>query len=118
MSVGKADTLSETAFDTARREAYEEIGLSLDDSKPSRSFRIEHLCQLPTNLAKTGLAVRPCVAFLHSADETEQRVSIEESLMPRLDAKEVAAVFSAPFRNFLRESDNSSKSAPLWYEGD
>ena len=90
--------MSETPFETARREAYEEIGLPLDDAKLPQPYRIEHLCQLPAYLARTELVVHPCVALLHSANETKQHASVEESMMPRLDAKEVAAVFSAPFR--------------------
>jgi hypothetical protein len=44
-------------------------------------------------------------------------------MMPRLDAKEVAAVFSAPFSNFLRSTDESPRPGepPLppghWYDG-
>jgi coenzyme A diphosphatase NUDT7 len=42
--------------------------------------------------------------------------------MPRLDAKEVAAVFSAPFHNFLKAEDEPPAGGrPLppgkWYEG-
>ncbi|OCK80698.1 NUDIX domain-containing protein [Lepidopterella palustris CBS 459.81] len=113
---GKADFLSETPFATARREAYEEIGLPLLDSKLPPPFRVEHLCQLPTHLAKTELGVRPCVAFLSpssSPSATSSQTaypssaipSVETTLIPRLDAKEVAAVFTAPFHNFLRERD-------------
>lgn len=103
---GKADSLEETPFEIARREAWEEIGLPRDDSKIPHPFRIEHLCQLPFSLAKTALAVRPCVAFLRSDDKSgNQAASVEESMIPRLDAKEVAAVFSAPFHNFLKEKD-------------
>ena len=97
---GKADNLTETPFQIARREAYEEIGLPMDDARLPKPFRIEHLCRLPFNLAKTELAVAPCVAFLHSDGG-----SVEEQMIPRLDAKEVAAVFSAPFHNFLRSHD-------------
>jgi hypothetical protein len=101
----------------ARREAWEEIGLPLDDSKLPAPFRIEHLCYLPMNLARTELVVRPCVALLHtdsssssdnhnpSSSSSLARPTAEETLIPRLDAKEVAAVFSAPFHNFLKASD-------------
>ncbi|KAI9813106.1 MAG: hypothetical protein M1827_004326 [Pycnora praestabilis] len=103
---GKADFLAETPFQTARREAHEEIGLPRDDNKLLPPFRVEHICELPTNLAKTELGVRPCVAFLHSGDSAgKDGADVEESLIPRLDAKEVAAVFSAPFHNFLKEKD-------------
>ncbi|TAQ89709.1 hypothetical protein B7494_g1978 [Chlorociboria aeruginascens] len=121
---GKADTLEETPFQIARREACEEIGLPRDDSKIPPPFRIEHLCQLPFSLAKTALVVRPCVAFLHSDDHSGSRASsVEESMIPRLDAKEVAAVFSAPFHNFLREEDEVKDGDDVtgetkdWYNG-
>jgi coenzyme A diphosphatase NUDT7 len=69
----------------------------------------------------TALAVRPCVAFLHS-DNTggSSAASVEKSMIPRLDAKEVAAVFSAPFHNFLiphDETPEGQKAAGQWYEG-
>ncbi|KAL2144414.1 hypothetical protein VTI28DRAFT_9151 [Corynascus sepedonium] len=155
---GKADTLQETPYQIARREAWEEIGLPLDDTKLPSPFRIEHLCYLPMNLARTELVVRPCVALLHTGDTpitnpgpntsnssssaatatttttaapASPTPTVEESLIPRLDAKEVAAVFSAPFHNFLRATDevppsSSSSSKQLdqkklppgpWYEG-
>lgn len=115
---GKADTTTETPFHIARREAYEEIGLPMDDAKIIKPFRIEHLCQLPFNLAKTELAVAPCVAFLHS-----DGASVEEGMIPRLDAKEVAAVFSAPFHNFLKAEDEALNGEVVpgnkkdWYKG-
>ncbi|OGE54348.1 hypothetical protein PENARI_c006G11476 [Penicillium arizonense] len=101
---GRADTLQETPFQTARREASEEIGLPEDEGGPSilPPFRVEHLCELPANLAKTELVVRPCVALLHGYDPvTGLEADPEVSLIPKLDAREVAAVFTAPFRDFL-----------------
>ena len=82
-------------------------------------FHVEQICELPHNLARTELVVRPCVAFLHSGSENAQ-----ESLIPRLDAAEVAAVFSAPFHNFLRTEDEIKDGDLLigdpsdWYEGE
>ncbi|KAL8370722.1 hypothetical protein RB595_000873 [Gaeumannomyces hyphopodioides] len=129
---GKADTIEETPYQVARREAWEEIGLPMDDSKIPAPFTIEQLCYLPHSLARTGLVVRPCVAFLHAAGPAGGEVpTADESLMPRLDAKEVAAVFSAPFHNFLRAADESPPAAAAaaataspatappgrWYEG-
>lgn len=86
-------------------------------------FRVEHICQLPLSLARTELGVRPCVAFLHSGEDAG--VDVERTLMPRLDAKEVAAVFTAPFHNFLRskdelldgESQSDDPDRSDWYEG-
>lgn len=122
---GKADSLEESPFEIARREAWEEIGLPNDESKLPKPFRIEHLAELPFNLARTALAVRPCVAFLHSEGESGQdKASVEETMMPRLDAKEVAAVFSAPFHNFLRTTDEPRPGETIpgkptdWYNGE
>jgi len=48
---------------------------------------------------------------------------VEESMIPRLDAKEVAAVFSAPFHNFLKPEDEVSEGEKVpgerkdWYNG-
>ncbi|KUI60010.1 Peroxisomal coenzyme A diphosphatase 1, peroxisomal [Cytospora mali] len=103
---------------SARREAWEEIGLPIDDTKIPKPFRIEHLCYLPHSLAKTELAVRPCVALLHSSDPAAAEAA--------LDAKEVAAVFSGPLHNFLLAEDEvtpgeegGKKVLPKgqWYEG-
>ena len=61
-------------------------------------------------MAKTELGVRPCVAFLSANDVQDKHgrpIDVETMLIPRLDAKEVAAVFSAPLHNFLRATDES-----------
>ncbi|KAK0763163.1 hypothetical protein N5P37_004148, partial [Trichoderma harzianum] len=121
---GKADSKEETPYQIARREAYEEIGLPMDDSRISKPFRIEQLCNLPPSLARTHLVVTPCVAFLH-ADRTSPDsppALVEDSMIPRLDAREVAAVFSAPFYNFLKEKDLPPRHGETlppghWYEG-
>ena len=119
---GKAEE-SESPVQTARREAWEEIGLPADDEKLPHPFRVEHLCELPSNLARTELVVRPCVAFLHSYnDKSGADAPVDETLIPRLDAKEVSAVFSAPFHNFLLDHDESSNEKlpgkpSDWYRG-
>ncbi|KAK4231759.1 putative peroxisomal coenzyme A diphosphatase precursor [Podospora fimiseda] len=128
---GKADSKEESPYQIARREAWEEIGLPMDDNKIPAPFRIEHLCYLPMNLARTELVVRPCVALLHtneppvpvseaiSSNNNSSLPTAEQSLIPRLDPKEVAAVFSAPFHNFLRMHDETPAPLPEgnWYEG-
>ena len=73
---------------------------------------IEELCQMPCNLARTELGVRPCIAYIspnpaYAWPKDKPIPSAEEALLPRLDAREVAAVFSAPFHNFLKETDES-----------
>ncbi|KAG6107404.1 hypothetical protein E4U14_004167 [Claviceps sp. LM454 group G7] len=121
---GKADSKDETPYQIARREAFEEIGLPMDDMLLPKPFRIEPLCFLPPSLARTHLVVIPCVAFLH-ADKPDDNLPaplVDESLIPRLDAREVAAVFSAPFYNFLKAGDlppRPGQELPPgpWYEG-
>ncbi|CAI7574952.1 unnamed protein product [Penicillium glandicola] len=107
---GRAEN-TETAFQTARREASEEIGLPDINQKLPPPFSVEHLCELPANLARTEVVVRPCVALLHGYDPlSELNADPEVSLIPILDTREVEAVFTAPFRDFLIEQGE-------WYRG-
>ena len=134
---GKADTLNESPFETARREAQEEIGLP-PDYLPS-PYRLEHLCELPSHLAVTELGVRPCVAFLHtegsinasSSSSTPSPSNLDssknpgatdavtgESLIPNLNATEVAAVFSCPFHRFISSiTEQTQVESPIKYQG-
>ena len=108
---------------TARREAYEEIGLPMSDHKLPPGYSVEHLTELPANLAMTELGVRPCVAYLKAPDASSrnQNPDVASDILPRLDAREVAAVFTAPFYNFLREKDVDpevrSSTPGDWYKG-
>ena len=134
---GKADTLTESPFETARREAQEEIGLPADHLPPP--YRVEHLCELPSHLAVTELGVRPCVAFLHTdgsintngSSSASVRSSADsnskpgdagavtgESLIPNLNATEVAAVFSCPFHRFISsQTEQIQAESPIKYRG-
>jgi 8-oxo-dGTP pyrophosphatase MutT (NUDIX family) len=115
---GKAESLAESPAETARREAFEEIGLPLSDDAFPPPFRIHHLCQMPMNLARTEIGVRPVIAWIEavapltgSAGAWPPRLpTAEDVLIPRLDAKEVAAVFTAPFEAFL--SRNAGEDEP------
>jgi hypothetical protein len=155
--------LNETPTQTARREAFEEIGLPLLDSQLPKPFKIHQLCQLPLNLAVTQLGVRPCVAWIEADPElvpsssslsamnrhaalaevsgrltrsmttqaapldTDGLPNVEDVLIPRLDAKEVAAVFTAPFESFLKthipdptppeSHDAGPHDSSTWYTG-
>ncbi len=100
---GKSET-GESPFETARREAYEEIGLPQENSRLPGSYELEHLTQLPTSLSKNLLGVRPCVAFLSARGEEVER------LIPNLNPKEVDAIFTAPFGGFLETRTD-------WYQG-
>lgn len=75
---------------------------------------MEHLCEFPANLAKTEVVVRPCVAFLHGYDPAWGTADPEVSLIPILDAREVEAVFTAPFKDFLR---GNVQNGHEWYRG-
>lgn len=88
---------------TARREAEEEIGLPSDDEQLPSGYTVEKLAELPANLAMTELGVMPCVAWLRSLSKD---ADIAKDLLPRLDAREVAAVFTAPFEQFLKQRDD------------
>ena len=114
---GKADAEDEQPFQTARREAFEEIGLPTAHVPPP--FEVEHLCELPTFLSKTQLGVRPCVAFL-STGERKTDIDAEESLIPQLNAKEVAAIFTAPFQRFVltaHGAETGSRDSGIRYQG-
>lgn len=105
---GKADTLHETPFQTARREAFEEIGLPQNDTELPPGYTVEHLTELPSNLAMTELGVRPCVAFLRTPAPSPQHglnPDATRDILPKLDPREVEAVFTANFMNFLYERD-------------
>jgi 8-oxo-dGTP pyrophosphatase MutT (NUDIX family) len=111
---GKADGENESAWATARREADEEIGLPQSNDKLlPRGYTLEPLTELPMNLAMTELGVRPCVAWL-KADNPHADVT--RDLLPKLDAREVAAVFTAPFEQFLKQSDHAVQEGE-WYKG-
>lgn len=129
---GKADALTESPWETARREAFEEIGLPMSDDKLPSGYTVEHLTELPANLAMTELGVRPCVAWLrHKIQEQEQASAKRDwqegdpdpskDLLPKMDAKEVAAMFTAPFSNFLSCLDENVKDRTevegSWYKG-
>lgn len=120
---GKADTLSESPFTIARREAHEEIGLPTTSSALPPGYTLEHLTELPANLAMTELGVRPCVAYLRTPQPSPANKNPDASrdILPKLDRREVAAVFTAPFYNFLREKDldpaEGKRVGGEWYKG-
>jgi hypothetical protein len=58
--------------------------------------------------------VRPCIAYLHTGEEQGSQSEVEDKLIPQLNAKEVAAIFSAPFQKFLSEGKGEEKK---WYRG-
>lgn len=117
---GKADSVNESAWATARREAEEEIGLPREDYGLGK-WTLEPLAELPANLAVTELGVRPCVGFLKPRDGNEEELDPARDLLPRLDAREVECVFTAPFEGFLMEEDEDERIRKTvegkWYQG-
>ncbi|CAI6284037.1 unnamed protein product [Periconia digitata] len=78
---------------TARREAFEEIGLPV---LPCIAF----LC--PSSMSSTSTSETAHDPGGNSINNTPPPTSeVEDKMIPRLDPKEVAAVFTAPFHNFL-----------------
>ncbi|KZP09940.1 hypothetical protein FIBSPDRAFT_759195 [Athelia psychrophila] len=81
---GKVEPGDRTIEDTARREAFEEIGLPIDSRK------VPLLCVLPPFLARNALIVTPVVVLV-----------LDTSLHPILAPAEVASIFSHPLHAFL-----------------
>ncbi|KAK7696103.1 hypothetical protein QCA50_000746 [Cerrena zonata] len=71
---------------TARREAYEEIGLPLDRQK------VPLLCILEPFLAATQVIVTPVVVLV-----------LDNTIRPLLNSQEVTSVFSHPLASFLSD---------------
>lgn len=80
---GKVDPTDKSLEDTARREAFEEIGLPRDPEK------VPLLCVLEPFLA-AELIVTPVVVLI-----------LDKTLQPILNASEVASLFSHPLVSFL-----------------
>nr|GAT43726.1 predicted protein [Mycena chlorophos] len=81
---GKVEKRDRTIEDTARREAFEEIGLPLD------RLKVPLLCVLEPFLASNNLVVTPVVVLI-----------LDNTLRPILNTAEVASLFSHPLSGFL-----------------
>ncbi|OLL21710.1 Nudix hydrolase 15, mitochondrial, partial [Neolecta irregularis DAH-3] len=86
---GKADG-GEGVWSTARREAFEEIGLPVSIGAP---LHIEQLTTLAPHLSRTHIVVTPCIAYLSSI--------LSDGVIRVLDPKEVGDIFTVPFEMFL-----------------
>lgn len=81
---------------TARREAFEEIGL------PISRDSVRHMCTLPPFLSRTSpLLVTPIVCFL-----------LDPSLKPNLNPSEVSNIFSHPLHSFLTDAPPAPHYVP------
>jgi len=81
---GKVEPSDKTLEDTARREAFEEIGLPRDRNK------VPLLCVLEPFMASNHLIVTPVVVLI-----------LDNTLQPILNAAEVTSLFSHPLASFL-----------------
>ncbi|KAJ7642346.1 NUDIX hydrolase domain-like protein [Mycena polygramma] len=84
---GKVDPEDRTIEETARREAFEEIGL------PRDKLKVPLLCVLEPFLASNHLIVTPVVVLI-----------LDNTLRPILNKAEVASLFSHPLASFLSSS--------------
>lgn len=95
----------------------------MSDNRLPPGYTVEHLTELPANLAMTELGVRPCVAYLKAPAPSAQNEDPDSArdILPKLDAREVAAVFTAPFYNFLQDKDIDEETRNTvegeWYKG-
>lgn len=99
---GKSENGLESEFQCARRETEEEIGISRHNNilKNNFGFTLDELKTLPSYLARTFLAVAPCVGYINWCEDvktTERRIS---NLV--LNPGESASIFSVPLRDFLQ----------------
>lgn len=99
---GKADNGLESEFQCARREMDEEIGISRHNNylQSNFGFVLDELKTLPAYLARTFLAVAPCVGYINWHENVEQTERRLRNLV--LNPGESASVFSVPLRDFLQ----------------
>jgi 8-oxo-dGTP pyrophosphatase MutT (NUDIX family) len=99
---GKADNGLESEFQCARREMDEEIGISRNNSylKNKFGFTLDELKTLPAYLARTFLAVAPCIGYINWHEDVEHTERRLRNLV--LNPGESASVFSVPLRDFLQ----------------
>lgn len=84
---GKVEPQDITVEDTARREAFEEIGLI-----PDRE-RVPLLCVMESFLAGNQMVVTPVVVLI-----------LDKTIQPSLNEPEVTSIFSQPLASFLASS--------------
>ncbi|EUC59704.1 rhomboid domain protein [Rhizoctonia solani AG-3 Rhs1AP] len=88
---GRMEPKDRSIEDTARREAYEEVGLPIDKR------RLKLLCTLEPFLSGNNLIVTPVVVLIK-----------DQSLKPKLNAPEVDLLFTHPLRALLYEDPPAS----------
>lgn len=99
---GKADNGLESEFQCARREMEEEIGISRHNSflLKQYGFVIDELMTLPAYLARTFLAVAPCIGYINWKEDIHLKDRWLRDLV--LNPGESSSIFSVPLRDFLQ----------------
>lgn len=97
---GRCDGPNEGPWETALREAKEEIGFDPDN------FEFEKLCKLPCFLSRNLLVVRPCVCFVQRRETNENRKMSLAEISPEINQEEVTATLSTKLKNFINPSTN------------
>ncbi|KAF9235228.1 NUDIX hydrolase domain-like protein, partial [Melanogaster broomeanus] len=92
---GKVDPQDVTVEGTARREAFEEIGL------PEDKERVPLLCVMEPHIAGNQMVVTPVVVLI-----------LDKTLQPNLNSSEVTSIFSQPLASFLSSTPHG-RSADL-----
>lgn len=107
---GKADNGLESEFQCARREMDEEIGISRHNAylQSEFGFALDELKTLPSYLARTFLAVAPCVGYVNWKEDVEHTERRLRNLV--LNPGESASVFSVPLRDFLQPKSERFQS--------
>ncbi|KAG0672824.1 hypothetical protein C6P40_003291 [Pichia californica] len=111
---GKSENGLESEFQCARREMDEEIGLSRHNQilKKDFGFIMDELKVLPSYLARTFLAVAPCIGYINWCEDVKQTERRIGNLV--LNPGESASIFSVPLRDFLQpKTDNFQLSECL-----
>lgn len=100
---GKADNGLESEWQVARREMFEEIGISESNQylKENYGFVIDHITTLPCYLSRTFSAVKPCIGFMNFDNPEISEVELIHNLKLSVNPGESSSVFSCPLKDFL-----------------
>lgn len=106
---GKCDANTETGWETALREADEEIGFKWQ----AWGDRFHKLCQMPVFLSRNKMLVLPCVAYLSGDGITLDQVATEFSI------DEVAGAYTVDivglYEKLHIETERVLKLGNTWY---
>lgn len=88
---GRCDSSEEGPWETALREAREEIGFE------PLGFNFDRLCMLPCFLSRNHLVVRPCVCIISA----QEGLASLKAISPQINPSEVELTYSTKIKNFV-----------------